>query len=78
MLGGPDSLIEIAGGHPDVGNHDIGRLLVDRGQERVEVAAHGSDLDLRHRLEQTAHSLADEVVVVGEHEPNRHARRIRP
>ena len=49
-----------------------GSLRVDRVEQRVEVAAHGGDLEVGLRLEQAPHALADEVVVVGQHEPDRH------
>ena len=54
-----------------------GRSRLDRGEQRLEVAADGDDLDVRLRLEQTTDALADEVVVVGEHDADRHERRIR-
>ena len=50
-----------------------GRARLDRGEQRVEVAADGDDLELGLRLEQAPHALADEVVVLGEHEADRHA-----
>ena len=49
-----------------------GRSVVDRVEQRVEVPAHGDDLEVGLRLEQAPHSLADEVVVVGQHDPDRH------
>ena len=48
-------------------------MLGDRGEERLEVVARCDDLDLGPRLEQTTQPLADEVVVLGEHEADRHA-----
>ena len=37
----------------------------------------GHDLEVGLRLEQPPDALADEVVVLGEHEPDRHGARIR-
>jgi hypothetical protein len=68
-----DSLVGVARRHPDVGEDDVGTLLVDRGEQRVEIAADGGDVEGRFRFEQSPDALADEVVVVGEHEPDRHA-----
>ena len=71
-LGGPDPLVGTARRHADVGHHDVRPLRVDRVEQRVEVPAHGGDLEVGLRLEQAPHSLADEVVVVGHHDPDRH------
>ena len=58
--------------HADVRDDDVRPLGVDRSEQRVEVAAHGRDLEVGLRLEQPPDALADEVVVLGEHEPDRH------
>ena len=73
LLGRLDALVEPVRRHADVGDHDVGLLRVDGREQRVEVAARGDDLELRLGLEQPPNSLADEVVVVGEHDPDRHA-----
>ncbi len=49
-----------------------GRVVADGGEQRVEISADRDNLDLRVGLEQAAYSLAGEVVVVCEHNPNRH------
>ena len=41
--------------------------------KRVEVAADGGNLEFGLRLEQSPHPLADEVVVVGQHQPDGHS-----
>ena len=70
--GGLDALVAIAGRHANVRDDDVGALSVDRGEQGVEVVAHGRDLELLLRLEQTPNALADEVLIFGEHEPDRH------
>ena len=76
-LGGLDPLVGVARRHADVGDDDVRPFRVDRGEQRVEIAAHGRDLEVGLRLEQTPDALADEVVILGEHEPDRHGQRIR-
>ena len=71
-LGGLDPLVVVPRRHADVGDDDVRPLRVDRGEQRVEVAAHGGDLEVGLRLEQAPHSFAHEVVVVGQHQPDRH------
>ena len=72
-----DPLVGVARRHPDVGDDDVGLLGVDRREQPVEVAAHCGDLDVRLRLEQPAEAFANEVVVLGEHDPDGHEQRIR-
>lgn len=38
----------------------------------VEGVAHGGDLEVRLRLEHAPSALADEIVVLGQDDPNRH------
>ena len=71
-LCGLDALVDAVRRHADVGEDDVGALGLDRCEQRVEVAARGCDLDLRLELEQATETLADEVVVIGEHDPDRH------
>ena len=52
-------------------------LRLHRGEEGIEVAAHGRDLDVGIGLEQPPHALAHEEMIVGDHEPERHGARIR-
>ena len=54
-----------------------GCFRVDRGQQGFEVAADGSDLEVGLVGEQAPEPLADEVVILCEHESNRHGLRIR-
>ena len=76
-LGGLDPLVGVAGRHADVGDHDVWPLHVDGGEERIEVTARRCHLEPRLRLEQPPDALADEVVVLREHEADRHGKRIR-
>jgi hypothetical protein len=71
-LGRPDALVGVPGRHPDVGDDDVGPLCVDGAEERVEVLADGGDLELGLRLEHATHPFANEVVVVRQHDPDRH------
>jgi len=59
-------------GQVDVGDHDVGPLRVDSGQDGIEVLADGGDLQIGLRREQASHALADEVVVFREHEADWH------
>ena len=78
MLGGPDALVGVGGRHADVGEDDVGLLLVDGLQEGVEVLAHGDQVDLRLGLDELPDSLAHEVVVLGEDDADSHDPRIWP
>lgn len=70
-VGGADPLVGSGGGHPDVGQHDVGRVGVHRRQQRFEVLAHTCHLDPA-LLEQAAHRLPQEIVVLGDDYPLRH------
>jgi hypothetical protein len=41
-------------------------------EQRVEIVADGCDLEVVLRLEQPPKPLADEVLILGEHDPDRH------
>ena len=77
-LGGLDALVRIARWHADVSDDDIRGEFVDRAQQRVQVAADAGHLQLGLGRQQSANPLADEVVVLGQHQPDRHEQRIRP
>ena len=51
-----------------------GLFVVDRGEQRIEVAADGDDLEVGLAREQPRDALTDEVVVFSEHDSNRHRR----
>ena len=59
--------------HADVGEHDVGRRGARPPDQRVEVFAHARDLDVGDAVEQARDGLANEVVVLGDHDPDRHA-----
>jgi len=73
-VGRADALVGPGRRHPDVGDDDVRPLGLDCGEQRVQVVAGGDDLDVGLRLEQAARALADEVVVVGDDDAQRHAR----
>jgi hypothetical protein len=52
-------------------------LAIDGLEQRVEVPGDCHDFKSGLRLEQAPDAFADEIVVLGEHEPDRHGRRIR-
>ena len=68
----------VAGRHADVGDDHVRMLRLHGGEQGIEVAAHGRDLDVGIGLEQPPHALAHEEMIVGDHEPERHGARIRP
>ena len=70
-----DSFVDSVRRHADIGDDDVGALGLDRREERFEVTADGCDLEIGLRLEQTPDALADEVVILGEDEANRHRQK---
>jgi hypothetical protein len=76
--GDPDSLIGVAGRHPDVGDDNVRASLVDGDQQGIKVPARGDDFEPRLCLEQPLDTLTYEEMILSEHEPQRHAQRIRP
>jgi len=76
-LGRLDALVRAARRHAYVGDDDVRALRVDGSEKRREVIAGCDDCKLWPRLEQATDPLADEIVVLGEHEPDRHRRSIR-
>ena len=65
-VGGLDALHVVAGRHPDVGEHGVGREPPDGVAQLVRVPDGSDDLDLAGVLEQPPGALADEVVVLGD------------
>jgi hypothetical protein len=76
-LGGLDALIRVGGRHAYVGHDDVRPVRIDCSEERCEVVARGDDRKVLTRLEQAADAFTDEIVIVGEHDPDRHGRSIR-
>ncbi len=72
--GGVDPLRGPRRRHPDVGEHDVGAVLADRGEQLVEIRGEGRDLELGRPREQGRRALAHEVVVLREHQAQDHAR----
>ena len=54
-----------------------GRSASTAASSDVEIATDGHDLEVGSRLEQAPDAFADEVVILCEHEPDRHGQRIR-
>ena len=72
-----DPLVRVSRRHADVRHDDVGAFCSDGDEQRVEVAAHRNDLEPLLRLEHTPEPLADEVLVFGENDSDRHCLRIR-
>jgi len=72
-LRGVDALGRVRRRHADVGEDGLRAQLLDRRQELVEGGRGAEEVDAVRCLEQRARSLADEVVILGEHDAH-HAR----
>jgi hypothetical protein len=72
-----DPLVGVSRRHADVRDDHVRFLGIHRGKQGVQVAARRRDLDVMLRLEQPSNALADDQVILGEDDPDRHARRIR-
>ena len=70
--GGLDALGPVGGGHPDVGQNDVGLVLGHRGQQLAEVRGRGHQLHVLDLAEQGRGTLANQVVVLGEHDAQAH------
>ena len=51
--------------------HDVRPSRLDRSEQRIEIATRGDDVEVGLCREQAPDALADEVVVLGEHQANR-------
>ena len=76
-FGGLDALVGVSRRHADVGDDDVRPLRVHRIEQGAQVATRSDDLEVGLRLEQPPNALSDEIVILGENEPNRHGQRIR-
>ena len=75
LVGGPDPLVGPRRRHPNVGDHDVG--LLGRGglEEAVVVGADGDDVEVRLGVDELAHALANQVVVLGQYHPYAHGQK---
>jgi hypothetical protein len=62
----------LRGRHPNVGENDIRWILVDRFEERTEIAARSDDLDISLLGEKLAQAFSNEQVVVSNGNANGH------
>ncbi len=77
-LGGADALVGAGRRHPDVGHDDVGLVLGHEGEERIEVFAGADHLDVVVGVEEPGDRLADQIVVFGDDDTDRHgASRLR-
>ena len=74
----PDALVGVRGRHPDVGEDRVGSELLDGGKELGQVGDGRDQLQVVGRREERGRSFADQVVVLGEHDPKRHGRMLSP
>ena len=58
-------------GHLDVHHHDVGQRLADDVQRVAAVGGGADDLDAVERAEQGDQPVADDLVVVGDDDPDR-------
>jgi hypothetical protein len=76
LLRTPDALVGPARWHPDVGEHGVGSVLVDRGEQLIEAGRDADDLDLVGGGQEGGGPFPHEVVILGEDHPQRHARMV--
>ena len=74
--GHADALVALRGWHPDVRDHDVRPLRLDRGEEARLVGDRGDGLDARGLGEQPCHGLAHKEPVLGDHDPDRHVPKV--
>ena len=67
-----DSLVGVVRGHPDVGEHGVGSVLLDGREEFGQIDAQCDDVDVVLRSEQTLDPFADEQRVLGHDDSNHH------
>ena len=72
----PDALVAHRRRHADVGQHDVGRLGLDRLEQRRKVRVRADNLDLRLAGEHLLDALPDEKAVVRDDDPDRHVSTI--
>ena len=70
LAGDLDSLVGAGRRHPDVGEHDVGFLLLDRSYQRVAIGAAARDLDALGAREDLLQCLTHQIRVVGNHDPD--------
>ena len=67
LLGGADALVGVRGRHPDVGEHDVGLVLVDRVEQLAEIAGLDDLVDGRVLGQERDEALSEEHAVLREH-----------
>ncbi len=73
-LGGLNPLVGVARRHADVGDDDVRRSASTAASSESRSPQTAATSRSGSRLEQPPDALTDEVVVLGEHEPDRHGR----
>jgi hypothetical protein len=77
-VGEADALVGVRRGHPDIRQHDVRPLAVDRGRELLEIPHGRDDLQLRLHREDVLDPLAGDQAVVGDHQPDAHVATLEP
>ena len=70
---GLDALVGVRRGHTDVGEHDVGGIGVDEGDQLVERSARSDHLEMIGLRQEPNQPFAQQNVVLCEHKPNQHA-----
>src|SRR5262249_41378545 len=78
LHGKTDPLVGVRRRHPDVGEHQVRKRLVDRAPQLVEVAAGRQEIDVLDPLERPNDPFPRDEAVLSEHDANRHAWRLTP
>jgi two-component system, NarL family, invasion response regulator UvrY len=71
-----NALVGARGWHSDVGQHDVGRLRLDRAEQGREVRARGDDVDPGLGRQDLFQPFPHEQAVVGKHDPDLHVTTI--
>src|ERR1019366_2877924 len=72
LLRGVQALDGMIGRHPDIRNHDVRPELADGGEQAVEIVGARHQLYLWRGREQRRSALPEQVVILREHDTNRH------
>ena len=75
LLGRLDPFVRARGGHADVGQDGVGGVLLDGGEQLVAGGRRADELDLIGGGQERGCTLADQVVILGEHHAD-HARMV--
>ena len=75
LVGGADAFVGTSRGHADVGDDHIGGVLLDALEERRQVGSDTDELEVALSGEEATHAVAQQDVVLGQHDPDRHGEK---